>query len=366
MEFLIQFQIHLLALVILFVLFLYVRLSKIKSFSKRIAVNVIFATGLAIILEPLTWFFDGKVFSGSFYLEYLTNFLLFLVAPVIGGLMISYVDYRINHNRQRIYKRLYYQHLTFLTLVLLLVNVFYPIYFSVDFQTVSYTGGAYEIIHYVIVALAYIYMVYMVVANKQVLSRYESNIYISVFAIPIIGMFVQLFYSRLHLSWNAIAIAVLVVYIFLETSPSEEDYLTKLYNRRSLEQHMRYLIQVDEDFVLVLFDLNKFKSINDTYGHGKGDDILRQFALCLKTVFEGKALVSRLGGDEFAVVVEESFDHVNIFINQIQKHIKSHADKVYRALTFSYGYLPYEKPMTMDDLYAQADKRMYANKDRND
>jgi diguanylate cyclase (GGDEF)-like protein len=362
MEYLIQFQIHVLALAILLVLHIYVRLSKIKSFSKQIIMHIIIASAMGIILEPLTWLFDGKKFLGAFVLEYGTNFALFLMAPVIGGLMLSYVDHRIFKDRQRIFHFLYYQHVTFLTLILLMVNFFYPIYFKVDFDTNVYGTGDFIFFHYLLIASLYLYMVYFIIRNKDKLNKIESSIFICIFAIPVIAMFLQTFYTRLHLSWTFIALSILVAYIFLETSPSEEDYLTKLYNRRSFEQHVNYLIQSRTDFGMIIFDLNNFKSINDEYGHKKGDEVLIEFSKILKVSFKEKGLVARMGGDEFSVVLQDNIGHVHIYIDEISSTIKSHMDPVMRDLSFGFGFYPYEKHMTLDDLYILADKRMYDNK----
>ena len=76
------------------------------------------------------------------------------------------------------------------------------------------------------------------------------------------------------------------------------DELTGLPNRRHLVMELEKL-QARGEYTLVMFDADRFKAINDTYGHGAGDQVLTQMAAALERRFESPWLVGRLGGDEF-------------------------------------------------------------------
>jgi two-component system, cell cycle response regulator len=88
------------------------------------------------------------------------------------------------------------------------------------------------------------------------------------------------------------------------------DALTGLHNRRYLDSHLKSLTEraaVDgKSVALLIFDIDFFKGINDTYGHEAGDDVLREFAERLKRGVRGIDLVARLGGEEFVVVMPET------------------------------------------------------------
>ncbi|MGA2535600.1 MAG: GGDEF domain-containing protein [Terracidiphilus sp.] len=90
---------------------------------------------------------------------------------------------------------------------------------------------------------------------------------------------------------------------------SEFDQLTEIHNRFSLEQHVDALIEqalIDASlFALIYIDLDKFKQVNDQYGHRVGDLYLHEVALRMKRQLRGKDLVARLGGDEFAILVRQ-------------------------------------------------------------
>ncbi len=362
MNYLIQFQINIFALFILLSLYLFVGLSKVVTFSSKLLRITIIATAVSIVMEPLTWIFDRMLFSGAFFLEYSTNFVLFLIGPVIGGLLLSYIDFRTFRNPRRIEAKFYYQHGALFTLVILVVNIFYPVYFSVDPVINSYSSGDFKDLHYLLLAGLYIYMLYFIIRNRRLTTKTESAIFILCFMAPIIGMLVQLIDSKLHFSWTSIVIGLLIIYIFLETTPSEEDYLTKLYNRKNYESQLNYFTQIGKPFGVALFDLNDFKEINDTYGHSKGDEVLIAFGQALKKTFHKRAFVSRLGGDEFAVIVEGRNEHIDEMISELSRQIAAEEDEVISSLKFSYGYQRHEEMITLDELYNLVDHKMYAHK----
>jgi two-component system, cell cycle response regulator len=88
------------------------------------------------------------------------------------------------------------------------------------------------------------------------------------------------------------------------------DELTGLYNRRYLLAHLDELIErVNHDHIsaaILLFDIDHFKQVNDTYGHAAGDDVLRELAARAMNSVRSVDLVARLGGEEFVVVMPET------------------------------------------------------------
>lgn len=362
LHYLVQFQINLFALAILLSLFLFIRTSKLRTFTNRLIRWIIFATGCSIVLEPLTWIFDRMTFPGAFFLEYSTNFLLFLIGPVIAGLLLSYVDYRIINDAARIRQRLFYQQGSIVTLAILLYNLYNPIYFRVNPETNGFSSGPLKELHYVLLGFSYLVMLYFLIRHWKKISLKEVLIYALCFLTPILGMVVQLFDSKLHFSWTSIVIGLFMVYLFLETMPSDEDYLTKLFNRRSYETELTYLVNNKKPFGILIFDLNDFKEINDIHGHHKGDEVLIHFANALGYVYSKDGLASRLGGDEFAVILRGTQHQVETSINKVKSYIRRSEDPVLKSLTFSYGYEKFYMDMSVDSLYKQADQKMYLQK----
>ena len=88
---------------------------------------------------------------------------------------------------------------------------------------------------------------------------------------------------------------------------AQKDSLTGLYNRRSLYDFLKKECRVAErhqlSFILVYFDLNGFKSVNDLHGHHAGDIVLEQVGKSMFSIMRNEDIPTRYGGDEFCIVM---------------------------------------------------------------
>ena len=88
------------------------------------------------------------------------------------------------------------------------------------------------------------------------------------------------------------------------------DSLTGIYNRRYMESHLETLVgegaQAGKPVSLLIFDIDYFKSVNDTHGHAVGDSVLKEFAQRISQNVRGVDLTCRLGGEEFVVVMPDT------------------------------------------------------------
>jgi len=88
------------------------------------------------------------------------------------------------------------------------------------------------------------------------------------------------------------------------------DALTGLHNRRYMEVHLATLAEQaasrGKPLALMMLDIDYFKSINDSYGHDAGDDVLREFAVRIRKSIRGIDLACRYGGEEFVIVMQET------------------------------------------------------------
>ena len=365
MEYIVQFQINIFALSILLLLYIVVNVRvAVETFSRKLLLILILVSGAAIITEPLTWIFDSQQFFGAYFLEYLTNMMLVMFGPIIAGLMFSYARYYVVQDINVVRKHWYYMYPAILAFVMLVINAFHPIYFSVDKATNVYTVGDYYFIHYIILVIMYIYMVVIGLKKSDKVSRKTTVLFMLFFAIPFGAMVLQWFYIEILLSWNSIVLGILVVYIFVESTNGEKDFLTNIYNRSSYEKYVNQLLEKQRDFKIIFIDLDKIKQINDTHGHLAGDNVLKDFANAMKAVAKGNEMVARLGGDEFMMVIETG-EGIKLIIKDIYKELKHTKNPLLQDLTFSYGAYTHPVDMTVDEIYASVDKEMYEFKNRN-
>ncbi|MEC4738490.1 GGDEF domain-containing protein, partial [Shewanella sp. E94] len=121
--------------------------------------------------------------------------------------------------------------------------------------------------------------------------------------------------------------------------------------------------RLKRQLILIYFDLDKFKTANDRYGHDMGDKLLNQFAMNLKQNSRNCDLVARWGGDEFIVIIHaEDTECVDVYINRMNQHL---ADQTYLPdIHFSYGYtlIKPEDKSTLAEILTTADQNMYSNK----
>ena len=146
---------------------------------------------------------------------------------------------------------------------------------------------------------------------------------------------------------------------------ASSDRLTGLANRRALEEAFEKLD--GHPFSIVLFDINAFKAVNDTFGHHAGDDALVRIAEHLQSSFESHEVVCRLGGDEFLVATPDSTfmrpADTRRKIRDFRKLVAQDAD-FERYLEFGFGVswgvaCGPDDGASLNDVTAVADKRMY-------
>ena len=150
------------------------------------------------------------------------------------------------------------------------------------------------------------------------------------------------------------------------------DALTNLPNRILLQDRLTHAIERSKrnvtQFALLFIDIDQFKQINDTLGHGVGDSVLKIFSTRLKKAIRQEDTLARLGGDEFTVLLEDiqSIDNVSRLVKKIMDQTISsiNIDKYILYITISIGISIYPKDSTnAEDLLKYADSAMYKAKD---
>jgi diguanylate cyclase (GGDEF)-like protein len=144
------------------------------------------------------------------------------------------------------------------------------------------------------------------------------------------------------------------------------DPLTGLYNRRYGEECLRKEITRAErhsyDLAVILLDLDRFKEINDQFGHAAGDVVLKEFSRRLKRAIRACDVPVRIGGDEFLVVLPECpRDNVHIILSRLGPfEVILNRQKV--IVSYSRGRAQYQVADTPQTLLQRADEVLYAEK----
>ncbi|MGR3616538.1 MAG: diguanylate cyclase [Paracoccaceae bacterium] len=156
------------------------------------------------------------------------------------------------------------------------------------------------------------------------------------------------------------------------------DYLTKLHNRRYLrygvEQMIRLTSARNQNFALLIADLDHFKSVNDTYGHPAGDSVLVQTAARLKKIAGPHDIAARIGGEEFVIALSNTdcqtahrtAEQLRQAIGSKPFHLPEHACTINITASIGVvmgaGRLSRDHHAPIDTLLFEADKALYAAK----
>lgn len=146
------------------------------------------------------------------------------------------------------------------------------------------------------------------------------------------------------------------------------DQLTGVANRRKIDSQLSLRAAKGLPFSVVYMDLNGFKQINDAFGHLAGDDLLKQFAAELKSVFRQTDLVGRWGGDEFVIVIDGTLRDVQASTSRIMEWVNGEYEISTTSgirkvnLRAAVGVATWERGQTVSQVLQRADEAMYLQK----
>ena len=330
----------------------------------RLLQQMMVTIGIANISDCCVYYLAGSSNIVIKVLVFLSGSGLFLGNVMIGYLWAKFIMVHMNIPFSDI-RRNIYRTIGLISIVLLVINIFYPLVFSVSDG--RYQRGFAYIIFLIFAAFYILDSLYLYV--KRVKKNGSLKLFpVHIFLIPVIlGVVIQAFFVEIAITWTSIAISVAGIMTALKNEIIFTDCLTGLYNRVYLEfLHKRACNKKDCWVSGIMIDLNGFKQINDNYGHAEGDLALCIVADLLRKSFSEYGVVTRYAGDEFVIILNTTDDQL------IQKIIKSAKknfvteneknDKPYQ-LSASMGYaITNLSNETIDDFMNRIDEQMYQDK----
>ena len=150
------------------------------------------------------------------------------------------------------------------------------------------------------------------------------------------------------------------------------DGLTKAFNKKyftdRLESELTFALRHDSPLVLVMFDIDHFKKVNDTHGHQAGDLVLSELSTLLTGALRAEDVFARYGGEEFAVICRGTdLTQASIVGERMRKAVEKHRftfEGTHIPVTISVGIAGMPDPAVKDatDLVSRADKALYQSK----
>lgn len=363
--------------IVIFTLLLLRELGSIGRQSKQVVfINIIFAH-IMYFLSDICWaLILGHYLPPIPWLVAAANIINAIVLSCITGFWFVYAELSQGEAYiQRLRMRLLVLTPVLVTSVLILVLfIFFP-------GTVITEGINLTPTYYIVfLSVPVIYIIVSTVRSVIRAFRKENfavrSLYLTSaaypFGIAVIGV-IQTLWLKIPMFCFGCSIMMLYVYISSLNDQVSLDELTKLNNRTQLKKYIANDIQKQNpgkiDRYVLMIDLNKFKHINDHYGHVEGDHAIKRAADALMMSCAGspmKTFIARYGGDEFIVIVKtESEDQIKKLCSNIKEtliRLNTESGAAYE-LTASIGYAGYSADISnFQKALGEADEALYREK----
>lgn len=369
-------EINSIGLIVLFTMFFYtLKINKDDERKSRVYFLKLLVTNIAILVyDTAIYLFRYHNSQWAMNVNYIICILFFISHSIFGycWFMYSfsklYPDYFVSKKA-----KIFLSIPCILSGILVVTSPFTKMIFYLTDNN-HYVRGSFIWIVILLSSLYWLFSLVMILHEmlrpKRLCERY---VYIGLLTFPIptlLGNIVQLKFYGLSVVWICSALSLLILFINLQNHQLTRDSLTGLYNKGCTDKQISWEVSRLKDanykLVLLVIDVDRFKNINDQYGHLIGDRALLSVADVLRKAASEKDFIGRFGGDEFVLISHiKSNQEIDELIDKINKLVDNHNKEAdsYR-LSLSIGKSVYEKGdvVSSHSAIAKADKDMYKNK----
>lgn len=214
---------------------------------------------------------------------------------------------------------------------------------------------------------AFIHTLICLKREKRQTKRHRYHIILECIMYPAIGSIVSLFIFYVPFIILGILPSIIKILIEMQNAHIYTDALTSINNRYRVDEYLEREwgnISEEHPLIIYLIDVNKFKHINDRFGHIVGDQALIAVADSLKKVASDGVVIGRFGGDEFILVDSKNHDP-EIVKQSLNDHLAEivKKNKFPFSLTVSIGYAKCSDPsMRIKEIQSKADAMLYEDK----
>lgn len=343
-----------------FTIYIAMRNVVINNYKTKLYISASIATIALMVLEIMTIIFQSANSNNFIVLNKMTNIVGFAISPLVPYILLLFSSRSSYYHSKLLYIPLLFNAL------ICMFSYSNGLVFFINDQN-QYTRGSFFLIPTVISMVYYILLITSTSKQDYKFDCGDRTYLTLVFILPIIAMILQILFNELILIWGTVSISLLLYYIFLRELQFKYDTLSEIKNRSAFEKALEQYQKNDISAVIIVFDLNDFKKINDCYGHNEGDNAIHIAAKILKESFDGIGEPYRIGGDEFCVICKnakkQSVDNALLKIEHLT-NIVCRNQKI--KIIFAYGYDMYisNENKSIYDTFTNADKSMYEHKSK--
>ena len=328
-----------------------------ESLNKKQKRGFLFALGLIALislLEVVTLKVDGlpKIFR---WINIVSNYLGFGLTPSICICLVYVLDKKTKLRWE--FKLAILCELIYL--LILALSIPSVLVFSVSQENI-YSRGPYFFIYIFAYFISILYLsLSTIFVSKQFQNRSKALVY-SLMIFLGAETIIQILGPDLHVSWLCVTLLSVLYFIYCSEMWNQLDGLTGLSNQNCIlnrSEEMHYT-----NGMLIVFDVDDFKHVNDVFGHVKGDSCLSIIADCIKKAYAKYGYCYRIGGNELCVLLKNSRNEEACSV-QFESFIKKKRNKYTYLPSVSYGsaLLLTGDIVSVKDL---ANQNMYSNKQK--
>lgn len=232
----------------------------------------------------------------------------------------------------------------------------FGVVFYVDADGVYHHGVAYAIYIIAYVASALFLLVETKRCSVTFQARNRALPWLTI-TLVLTGVVVQMADDTAHVVWLSMAMASMLFYLFYCAIIQQSDSVTRLLNRYSFDSAMQIL---SRPAVVIFFDVDDFKRVNDSFGHAIGDQVLAIIGHALFETFSKQGSCYRIGGDEFCAIVYSDAARAHELEAELDQRLAEARREMPILPTVSAGGAIYDPATSdLDEVKRLADARMY-------
>lgn len=223
-----------------------------------------------------------------------------------------------------------------------------------------YGHGEFYWIYILAYLFAILYAIFVIIRNIRKYQYGGILYFLLVAAFMIGGIIIQSIDSELKVDYVVMSLSATMLYIFTLEMIQQTDEISELINRRGYENYISHL---DERSVVIFFDMDKFKDVNDRYGHDVGDMCIGKTGRAIKKIYSHYGKCFRFGGDEFCVVLTKNIEGLERLNQNFLNEMEQKRQQETRLPYISIGYSFFDpKQGNIEDVVKEADQEMYQYK----
>lgn len=343
------------------------KVSKTDLIFNRLTTLVLLLT----ITEIVSFAVDQQPGTVLSTLNYVSNVLLFLLAPFAISLWAEYVEHYLLRDVPDLKLRRLIRGVPIaIILGLVLTNP------STGYLFRILPGNIYErgplFLHQILLNIVIVAQTYVTLFKHR--RHLDASKLFSLAAFPVlpmVGVLLQLLFYGVTMIWSNMTLALLLIFLNVQKSLLLVDSLTGIDNRRSVDNLIESMGERRRDVLYggMMLDIDNLKEINDLYGHAAGDLAIKRAAEIIKNALRKGDFVARYAGDEFFVVIEVAESQaLGRAVERIQRAFCEYNRNTAEAweINVSIGYdtFRYESAESVDQAMRRIDDLMYQEKKR--